>query len=187
MDPFEQAWSCKKMHQPGCHICIAEVSDWFCFFFFFSPNSTSVVHLITQCEEADLALWCKRINMGRGFWHMPMWLRREMNEYLRHFLCIFSYFQEAKTDFKIRVWSFYRHLYINCLSQVWLAGSTSYFKYFQKVSPCVRAMECHTNGSKMTSVQHRLFQRGRVSVCCLLRVSCLNLNNHQNVNHSPDW
>lgn len=114
----------------------------------------SVGCLITQCEKADVALCSKWINTGRGFWHMLIWLSRKLNE-----TCIifFAFLQISERLRQILSAHNRKHL-----SQIWLAGSSLYllyFKYSQKVSLCVRVKECHVNESKMTSVQHRLFQR----------------------------
>lgn len=67
----------------------------------FFSTSTSGGCLITQCEKADVALCSKRINTGRGFWHMLIWLSRKLNANLHHFLCISTDFWEAKGDFAL--------------------------------------------------------------------------------------
>lgn len=47
--------------------------------------------------------------------------------------------------------------------------------------------ELHVNGPKSDFWLVSILSEPPLSLWCLLRASCLNLNYHQNVNHSHDW
>lgn len=84
-------------------------------------------------------------------------------------------------------WWFHWHRHSKSHPQVQQSVGIFYFSISKRSLHLCMQREVHVNGPKSDFWLVSILSEPLLSVWYLLRASCLNLNYHQNVNHSHDW
>lgn len=79
------------------------------------------------------------------------------------------------------------HRHGNSHPQIQQSAGIFYFSICKRSLHLRMQREVHANGPKSDFWLVSILSVAPLSLWCLLRASCLNLNYHQNVNHSHDW